>query len=264
MLVEVGTAGIEPVAKLVKRVPKAQQSDKRAASFSWAFQGAPVPAVDFVFRYQISPEDGSAKRGATRVNLRVSKPRMSGATGPVRERYAPLTEDLAKTEISWTQEPSGVHTPLSVRGPTQTDAKDTAEILARTLAATLVPFPSEAVGAGSVWMTTSRERYFGFDTITLRMFQLLTRPDAAKINVNVKTQRYAITDAVALPGAPEGSKLAQFSATGTATVTLDPGTLSLTQAEVASTLDAFVTIPARASALIPVQAEAQLNLHASK
>ncbi len=254
--VEVAMNGAEPRRVLQPAAPKPGLSREIPASLSWVWQGKAIPPVDFELTFRVVSKPQTAP---SEFRAKVGKPQLTGLPAPLRKQFEPLTKQFEGATVTWVQAPNGAATPLVVGDAGGDNGEDAARLLAGMLSDVLVTFPSTPVGQGALWMTTSREVLLGFETITLRMVRLEALLPSS-VALSVTTRRYATSDAMPLPGAPTGAKLAQFSATSEAKVTLELDASLPASADVATELQMIMTAPERPNSGVPVRASSKLTL----
>jgi hypothetical protein len=120
-----------------------------------------------------------------------------------------------------------------VSGPKNPEFGELLEMLCQGLLDAYVAVPDEAIGSGSYWLVTSRQRMFEMDWITYDMVKVVeVNPSGAKLEIS--TRRYVVGRDV--PGAaqnePEG-KLAirEAMATGNAQATVSATSSALSRYE---------------------------------
>ena len=140
--------------------------------------------------------------------------------------------------------------------------KDVVRSLSDALALLTIPYPDKPLGAGGVFMVTSREDFLGLDLVTYRMIKVKeVTPTGVTLDVN--TKRYAASRSFDFPGLPPGvdKNLAEFQASSEGTVQYPTGALLPTQGQVSSVLAAQLgaTDP-KQRAMLQFQTRAQLDL----
>jgi hypothetical protein len=85
------------------------------------------------------------------------------------------------------------------------------------------------VGAGAVWMVTSRESFIGLDVVVYRMMKL-QKIDGERATIGVSTKHYVVSGQLGFPGLP-AHQVAEFNQTGNATIVVPVAQPSLVQGE---------------------------------
>jgi hypothetical protein len=147
--------------------------------------------------------------------------------------------------------------------------KHTVDALAEVLSTLTLPVPSEPVGPGAYWMTTSRDMVAGIDAVTYRMIKVEKVQDSGVV-VEMNVRRYAASSAIDPQGVPPDLgtvELARFQATGKGTLVLQPGVLLPVDGRYTSELSAFASsakAPGRQLPIAQIRLTAQVGTAGSK
>ena len=82
---------------------------------------------------------------------------------------------------------------------TASELVDYLRVLSDTLALVTLPVPTEPIGKGGFFMTTSREGIYGLDLVTYRMVKV-EEVDGDRVTLSVGTKRYAANRRFEFPG----------------------------------------------------------------
>lgn len=90
------------------------------------------------------------------------------------------------------------------------------------LAVLTVPYPTEPVGVGGMWMATTREAVLGIDTVSYRLVKVRS-VQGDRVSLEVNSRRFAAEATQTIPGlTAEGAvELQQFKSEGTGVVDLN-------------------------------------------
>jgi hypothetical protein len=140
--------------------------------------------------------------------------------------------------------------------------KDVVRSLSDALSLLTIPFPDKPLGAGALFMVTSRDDFLGLDLVTYRMIKVKeVTPTGVTLDVN--TKRYAASRSFDFPGLPPGvdKNLADFQANSEGTVQYPTGALLPTQGTVSSVLAAQLgAADPKQRAMLQFQTRTQLDL----
>ena len=103
------------------------------------------------------------------------------------------------------------------------------ETVGDTLSLTMLPFPTEPVGAGAFWMVTTRGSFFGLETVSYRMMKL-QRIENDRATIAMSTKHYVVSGRIGLQGLPP-HKVGEFNQTGNGTLVVPVAQPSVIQGE---------------------------------
>ena len=133
--------------------------------------------------------------------------------------------------------------------------------LAETVSVSGIVYPSEPVGAGAVWLVTSRGFAAGADVISYRMIKLEAVSEAG-LTLNISTKRYSATDKLTLAGLPPGDlTLVQFQSSATGKGTASRGSLFPQQGDQNQVLNAVLVPGDNPQQRMAVQSQASATLN---
>ncbi|MCA9596346.1 MAG: hypothetical protein KC776_23690 [Myxococcales bacterium] len=136
--------------------------------------------------------------------------------------------------------------------------------LMETLTTASLVVPKEAVGAGAMWMVTSREFVGGADVVAYRLVKL-DSVDKDKLSITVSAKRYAASPKLTLMGLPPGKDLSleQFQSTADGQLEVLKGHSLPGSGTLKSTLLAALSDGTQSDQRVGVQAmaDATLSIH---
>jgi hypothetical protein len=215
---------------------------------------APLPASPKgSLRVRVSAQRGNNQEVPIDVELALEvgaakAPAAEAAAGPLAAVAAPLTPVVAKvasakvdtalvsgvnqgvsdligklkgSRIEFQLAPTGAGTGFAVTLPKGADPAlgSMLNSLSDVLAMITMPYPTEPVGVGGMWMATTREAVLGIDTVSYRLMKVQSVA-ADRATLEVHSRRYAADAHQVVPGiTAEGAvDLQQFKAEGTGVV----------------------------------------------
>lgn len=138
--------------------------------------------------------------GVVAVTARVKSAELA-APGVPQELVAKF-QALKGVKIEYLVAPDGSGTGYRYELPAAaSELTDYLRALSDTLALVTLPTPSEPLGPGGFWMTTSREGVYGLDLVTYRMVKV-EKVDGDQVTLTVGTKRYATSDRFEFAGLP--------------------------------------------------------------
>jgi hypothetical protein len=208
--VSLGSAGSEPRVKLVHRsfTNPVRVSLQIAVDLG---NGQGIPPVDFKLEVKsVAPAAGG--NAAQALSARLLSADISAPNVPAE--FKAQLRKLQGARFAFKVADNGGAFDC---GPDSSAAKgqdlgDLLEMVAQGLADACQPMPSESVGAGAYWMTTSRQRLLGLDWVTYDMVKV-TQVLTNEVKMDVNTRRYVVGREVPAPPGAAGPKLSVREAT---------------------------------------------------
>ncbi len=228
----VGNLGSEPRVRLTGLPPAGKSSLRvRVAAQRGNNQEVPVD-VDLTLEVAGPRRSGAAVEGAApsaaaapaglAVVARIAAAKVDATlVSSVSKEVEGLVGKLKGSRIDFQLAPSGTGTAFAV---TLAPAADPAlggvlNSLSDALALLTLPYPSEDVGVGAMWMATTREAVLGIDTVSYRLMKVRSIA-ADRVTLEVNSRRYAADARQVVPGitAQGAVELQQFKAEGSGVV----------------------------------------------
>jgi hypothetical protein len=208
-------------------------------------QQGPLPVALGVSIEAQKPK-GAADAGANDVvvvTVKVTGAKI-GVTGVPQEleaRFGKLKGSKVEYQVSPGGAGTGFHSELSAGAE---PVRDQLRQLSDALALVTLPVPSEPLGVGAYWMTTSREGVFGLDLVTYRLIKV-EAVAGDLVTLSVGTKRYATSKRFDFEGLPPDAphELAEFECKGEGKLVFKVGTPFPQSGDVDSALGASLVIP---------------------
>ncbi|GEM_PF-649025 len=233
----VGNLGSEPRVRLTGLPPAGKSSLRvRVAAQRGNNQEVPVD-VDLTLEVGGTRRPGAAAEGAApsdaaapagvSVVAKIAAAKVDATlVSSVSREVEGLVGKLKGSRIEFQLAPSGAGTGFAV---TLAPAADPAlggvlNSLSDALALLTLPYPSEGVGVGAMWMATTREAVLGIDTVSYRLMKVRSIA-ADRVTLEVNSRRYAADARQVVPGitAQGAVELQQFKAEGNGVVEVSAG-----------------------------------------
>ncbi|HEV8548027.1 MAG TPA: hypothetical protein VGQ57_03345, partial [Polyangiaceae bacterium] len=189
-----GGTGAEPRVKLTPAQPK--PGTKTTGKFDVAVQadsrqGALPVSIATSFEVAKTKTEGAVAAAPgtlepVTVTVRVTgvKLGVAGVPADFEARFAKLKGAKIEYQVAANGAGSNFRTELP---PGAAETRDHLRVLADALALVTLPLPAEPVGAGAMWMVTSREGVFGLDLVTYRLVKVdAVTADSATLSLVTK------------------------------------------------------------------------------
>jgi hypothetical protein len=246
--VTLGSAGSEPRVLLGPTQPK--PGWKTQGMVEIATQGdpqqAPLP-VQMALSLEASKPKVAAADAGTAAPVTVTA-KVTGAKIGVTGVPAELEARFAKikgTKVEYSVSPEGAGSGFKAElAPGAEGVRDQVRQLSDLLALVTLPFPTQPVGVGAYWMTTTREGVFGLDLVTYRLVKVET-VSGDLVTLQVGTKRYATSNRFEFEGLPPDAPrdLAEFESKSDGKLLLKVGEPLPASGNIQSVLAASLLLP---------------------
>jgi hypothetical protein len=265
-----GGTGSEPRVSLAPAQPKPGFKTQGTLELQVASdpQQGPIPVSLGVTVEALKPKTAPADAGAPSEGVTVSvkvtgaKLGISGVPQELAGRFAKLKGSRVEYQVAPGGAGSGYHSELA---PGAEAVRDQLRQLSDVLALVTLPVPSEPLGAGAYWMTTSREGVFGLDLVTYRLIKVESVKGDA-ITLSVGTKRYATSNRFDFEGLPPDAphELAEFDCKSEGKLVFKVGTPFPQSGDLDSLLAASLVIPGQQGQKGTLQIQTQVVLDFAK
>ena len=223
--ITLGSAGSEPRVLLKhQNLASTIRANLQVAIDLGGGQG--LPPVDFKLDLKANAAKPDTK------NIQTIIARITGVSVSIPNAPADFTSQLKKLEgsrLSYRVSEDGGAFDFAQEKSKQQELGDLLDMVVQGLADANMAMPSDSVGAGAYWMTTSRRSSLGLDWVVYDMVKVskVTDKDAA---LEISSRRYVVGRDIAMPAGAQGPKLsvreANASETAQATATNQGSVLS--------------------------------------
>jgi hypothetical protein len=250
--ITLGGTGSEPRVALSPAQPKPGWKTQGTLELQVASdpQQGPLPVAFAVSveaqKPKSAPDAGANDNVTVTVKVLGAKIGVTGIPQDIEARFAKLKGSKVEYQVSPDGAGTAFHTELT---PGAEPVRDQLRQLSDAVALMTLPVPSQPLGVGAYWMTTSREGVFGLDLVTYRLIKVES-VEGSVITLSVGTKRYATStrfDFEGLgPDAPH--ELAEFECKSEGKLSFKVGTPFPQTGDIQSALGASLVIPGQQGA----------------
>jgi len=273
--VAVGEAGTDPKIDLSKMVPA--PGWKRSGSVQLVIQSDPRQGalpVDFNVTLEVQKPKAPVEGGpaaqpvaaGTQIVARITGARV-GARGGAGGDLDQALKKLAGSRIEYRALPSGGGADYRYELAKGADAGlgDLMRSLSEILATVSVPFPSQPIGAGGMFMATTRDSARGVDLVSYRLVKVERVSDSG-IGVALNTKRYATGTRFDMPGlqGAENMPLDEFKSVADGSLFFEQGVPVPVSGEITLGLQALLVPPGQPTQRASVQAQTHATINFEK
>jgi hypothetical protein len=268
--ITLGGTGSEPRVSLAPAQPKPGWKTQGTIQLqvSSGPQQAPIPFELTVAIEAQKPKGAAADAGAPSDSVAMTakvlgvKLGLSGIPHDLELAVAKLKGSKVEYEVSHDGAGTGFHTEVA---PGAESVRDQLRQLSDALALVTLPVPSEPLGTGAYWMTTSREGVFGLDLVTYR----LVKVEAVKgdsVTLSVGTKRYATSKRFDFEGLPPDAphELSEFQCKSEGKLVMQKGTPFPQSGDLDSGLLASLPLPGQENQAGTLQVQTHVTLDFAK
>jgi hypothetical protein len=264
-----GGTGSEPRVLLGPLQPKPGWKTQGVIQIAVASdpQQGPLPVQFAVTVEALKPKSAPADAGPPEpvtmsVKLVGAKLGVTGVPQDLEARFAKLKGSKIEYQVSADGAGSGYRTELAAGADA---VKDQLRQLNDIVALITLPTPTQPLGAGAFWMTTSREGVLGLDLVTYRMVKV-EAVTGDLVTLSVGTKRYATSTRFDLDGLPPDAphELAEFECKSEGKLLLKVGSPFPQSGDVQSLLAASLVIPGQQGQRGNLQIQSQASLEFGK
>lgn len=185
---DLGSTGSEPRVKLVHRAFTAPLRASLQISVDLG-NGQGIPPVDF--KLELKPVSTAAGAGIQNVSARVVSAEMSMPNLPEELKGQLRKLKGSKFTVKVAENGGAFDCLQDAASNKNPELGELLDMVAQGLLDAHLALPSESVGSGAYWMTTSRQHLFGMDWITYDMVKL-NEVSASGVKLNISTRRYVV------------------------------------------------------------------------
>jgi len=245
--ITLGGTGSEPRVALTPAQPKPGWKTQGTLELQVASdpQQGPLP-VSFAVTVEAQkpktlPDAGANDNVTMIVKVLGAKIGVTGIPQEVEARFAKLKGSKVEYQVSPDGAGTGYRTELA---PGAEPVRDQLRQLSDALALMTLPVPSQPLGVGGFWMTTSREGVFGLDLVTYRLVKVESVAGDL-VTLSVGTKRYATSTRFDFEGLPPDAphELAEFECKSEGKLVFKVGTPFPHSGDIQSALGASLLLP---------------------
>jgi hypothetical protein len=273
--VSIGEAGADPKIDLSKMVPAAGW--RRSGSIQLVIQSDPRQGalpVDFNLTIETqkpkAPAEGAqpapAAPAGTQIVARITGAHVSARGGAGGDLDQALKK-LVGSRIEYRALPSGggADYRYDLAKGAEAGLGDLMRSLTEILATVSVPFPSQPIGAGGMFMATTRDSARGVDLVSYRLVKVERVSDSG-VAVQLNTKRYATSTRFDMPGlrGADAMPLEKFTSVADGSLFFEQGVPVPESGEITLVLQAVLVPPDQPTQRASVQAQTRATINFEK